>query len=139
MTDEELTARLDALDPILEGVYDTQMGVQRDPYGATKAIEKALYLLRDQADRIEALVRERDAAWNKVAEADTRITSSALDALAAYDQAQDAHEAQLGAEAKLAKAVERLTAMRDDRIGYRHAAHFRRGAAVTLAGLEGPT
>ena len=40
-------------------------------------------------------------------------------------------------EAKLAKAVERLTNMRDDQTGYRHVSHFRRGAAVTLAEIEG--
>ena len=40
-------------------------------------------------------------------------------------------------EAKLAKAVERLTAMRDDRVGYRHVSHYRRGATVTLAEIEG--
>jgi hypothetical protein len=39
--------------------------------------------------------------------------------------------------AKLAKAVERLTNMRDDQTGYRHVSHFRRGAAVTLAEIEG--
>lgn len=46
------------------------------------------------ADRIEALEREKREA--------------ALDALAAAGQAQEAYEAQLKAEAKLAKAVEGL-------------------------------
>jgi len=44
------------------------------------------------ADRIEALEREKREA--------------ALDALAAHGQAHDAYEAQLKAEARLAKAVE---------------------------------
>jgi hypothetical protein len=39
-------------------------------------------------------------------------------------------------EAKLAKAVVRLEQMRDDRTGYRHVSHFRRGATVTLAELK---
>jgi len=46
------------------------------------------------ADRIEALEREKREA--------------ALDALAAHGQAHDAYEAQLKAEARLAKAVEAL-------------------------------
>lgn len=57
MTDE-LVKRLDDLDPILETEFDTQIAIQRNPYGATKAIEKSLYLLRDQADRIETLTQE---------------------------------------------------------------------------------
>ena len=40
------------------------------------------------------------------------------------------------ASRKLAKAVERLTDMRNNQTGYRHVAHFRRGASVTLAELE---
>ncbi len=55
----------------------------------------------------------------------------------ARDKAKARIEALLGAEAKLAIAVERLTAMRDDRIGYRHVSHYRRGATVTLAEIEG--
>jgi hypothetical protein len=41
-------------------------------------------------------------------------------------------------ETKLAKAVNRLTEMRDDDIGYRHVSHFRRGTAITLALLDHP-
>jgi len=59
MTDD-LVKRLDDLDTILETEFDTQLSVQRNPYGATKAIEDALYLLRDQAARLEALTAERD-------------------------------------------------------------------------------
>ena len=59
MTDD-LVKRLADIDPILDTEFDTQLGVQRDPYGATRAIEMALYLLRDQADRIEAVTAERD-------------------------------------------------------------------------------
>jgi hypothetical protein len=51
-----------------------------------------------------------------------------------WDEAADRIEA---LEAKLAKAVERLTAMRDDRVGYRHVSHYRRGATVMLAEIEG--
>jgi hypothetical protein len=55
MTDEELIARLRELDPVLEVEFDTHRGVVQNPCGAAQAIEKALYLLRDQADRIEQL------------------------------------------------------------------------------------
>jgi len=65
MTDD-LVKRLDDLDTILETEFDTQLSVQRNPYGATKAIEDALYLLRDQADRIEALTAERDRLLSTV-------------------------------------------------------------------------
>ena len=58
MTDE-LLQRLADLDPVLETDFDTQIGVERDPYGATQAIEKALYLLRDQAARIEQLTADK--------------------------------------------------------------------------------
>ena len=68
------------------------------------------------ADRIEQLERENarlDAGWS------------------------DANFRALDAGLKLAKAVNRLANMRDDQIGYRHVVHFRRGASVTLAELEG--
>ena len=40
-------------------------------------------------------------------------------------------------KAELAEAVGVLKDMRDDKIGHRHAVHFRRRAAVFLARLEG--
>jgi hypothetical protein len=55
MADEELIARLRELDPVLEVEFDTHHYVVQNPCGATQAIEKALYLLRDQAERIEQL------------------------------------------------------------------------------------
>ncbi len=71
MTDD-LVKRLDDLDTILETEFDTQLSVQRNPYGATKAIEDALYLLRDQADRIEALTAEHNATLARLAGAVAR-------------------------------------------------------------------
>jgi hypothetical protein len=42
-------------------------------------------------------------------------------------------DAQLMADPKVAALVEALKTMRDDRTGYRHAAHFRRRISVILA------
>jgi hypothetical protein len=88
------------------------------------------------ADRIEflaktneALTAERDMATEGWAEA-TRLIDVARQQYGAEKSRAEA------AEAKLAKAVERLTNMRDDQTGYRHVSHFRRGAAVTLAEIE---
>lgn len=53
---------------------------------------------------IAQLTAERDALAAQLADAELRARESALDALAAYGQAADAHEAQLAAEAKLATA-----------------------------------
>jgi len=58
------------------------------------ATQHAFAVADKMADRIEALEREKREA--------------ALDALAAHGQAHDAYEAQLKAEARLAKAVEAL-------------------------------
>jgi len=58
MTNEELDAletRAMIVDPLLEVDYDTQLDVERDPYGAREAIETALYLIRDQATAITTL------------------------------------------------------------------------------------
>ena len=54
MTDD-FAQMLADIDSILETDFDTQLAVERDPYGATRAIEAALYMLRDQAARIEDL------------------------------------------------------------------------------------
>jgi hypothetical protein len=62
MTDD-LVKRWDDLDTILETEFDTQLSVQRNPYWATKAIEDALYLLRDQAARLEALHDPEVRRW----------------------------------------------------------------------------
>lgn len=128
MTDEELIKRLRDVDHLsVEDCF----------------LQSPLYT--HAADRIEGLMWERDAAWKKVAEADARITNSALDALAAYGQAQDAHEAQLEAEAKLDKAVEALRAFKDfDDMPTSHKRldvfelRVRRKLLSTLAGIEGP-
>jgi len=68
MTDD-LVKRLADIDPILDAEFDTQLNVRRDPYGATRAIEMALYLLRDQADRIEALTAERKEDYRRLSAA----------------------------------------------------------------------
>jgi hypothetical protein len=60
----DLKQRLTALDPILETHYDTQRSVEQDPYGATQAIEQALYLLRDQARYIELFDEMSNAQIN---------------------------------------------------------------------------
>lgn len=54
MTDH-LKFRTAAIMLLLETGYDTQLSVERDPYGATKIIEDALYLIRDLVDVIERL------------------------------------------------------------------------------------
>ena len=54
MTDD-FAQMLADIDAILETDFDTQLAVERDPYGATRAIEAALYMLRDQAARVEDL------------------------------------------------------------------------------------
>ena len=84
---DDLKQRLAALDPILETHYDTQRSVEQDPYGATQAIEQALFLLRDQADRIEQLIQERDDAWKRAGHSEKKWGET---------------------EIKLAKAVEAL-------------------------------
>lgn len=56
----------------------------------------------------ERLIKERDALAAQLAAAEARARESALEALAAYGQAADAHTAQLAAEAKLAVAVDAL-------------------------------
>ncbi len=72
-------------------------------------------------EALEAQLAERDKAcveWSEVSQRN-------------YQRAKAAEQA-------LAAAVNRLTAMRDDEVGYRHVSHFRRGAAVTLASLDHP-
>ena len=54
MTDD-LAQMLADIDAILETDFDTQLAVERDPYGATRAIEAALHTLREQSARIEDL------------------------------------------------------------------------------------
>lgn len=70
--------------------------------------------------------------------------TSALDALAAYGQAQDAHEAQLEAEAKLDKVVESLREMHKKSMWLRGEQSYREFARyvekitrTTLAEVEG--
>ena len=53
-------------------------------------------------------------------------------------ESRDFEEARAEAlDAKMKEALSVLKDMRDDKTGYRHAAHFRRRAAVYLASLEG--
>jgi hypothetical protein len=87
MTDD-LVKRLADIDPILDAEFDTQLNVRRDPYGATRAIEMALYLLRDQADRIEALTAERDRAID-----DARDNAEYVDLVSQYRAERDAAKA----------------------------------------------
>ena len=79
---------------------------------------------------------EAIAAWNTRADAD-RIEQLERDYKEACNEAAECYMRQCVAERKLAKAVNRLTDMRDNQTGYRHVVHFRRGASVTLAELEG--
>jgi len=85
------------------------------------------------ADRIEALQAQLDEAGRKLNRAkygepvfSWEVHKAAMADLRARAEA---------AEQALAAAVNRLTGMRDDEVGYRHVSHFRRGAAVTLAAL----
>jgi len=97
MTDD-LVKRLADIDPILDAEFDTQLNVRRDPYGATRAIEMALYLLRDQADRIEALTAERDRAID-----DARDNAEYVDLVSQYRAERDAAKAD---NARLKKGCE---------------------------------
>lgn len=57
MTDklrDDLLKRADEIDPVLEVEFDTQRCVEQNPYGATEAIEKALYLIRDMRAALAA-------------------------------------------------------------------------------------
>ena len=56
--------------------------------------------------RLGACALEIEQAAARIEELQAKLTSMALDCLVASDQAQEAHQAQLAAEAKLAKAVE---------------------------------
>jgi multidrug efflux pump subunit AcrA (membrane-fusion protein) len=105
MTDD-LVKRLADIDPILDAEFDTQLNVRRDPYGATRAIEMALYLLRDQADRIEALTAKCEALGQEVN-------------MAKYGQpdfAWSIHlEAMADLEAECAEAKDRIEALTAER------------------------
>lgn len=63
--------RAEAIDPVLEVEFDTQMDVERNPYGAREAIEDALYLIRDLSTTLRAStaqpvgVRVRKLAWEE--------------------------------------------------------------------------
>jgi hypothetical protein len=87
---EALVARARDIDPVLEVEFDTQLDLQQDPYGATEAIEKALYLIRDQSTALTALQAENDrleSALNRlqpVAE-DQFVTFDYLDNSSVYD------------------------------------------------------
>jgi len=88
------------------------------------ATQHAFAVADKMADRIEALEREKREA--------------ALDALAAHGQAHDAYEAQLKAEARLAKAVEALRmALTYNTAMHRGAAEFNKRILATLAEIEG--
>ena len=127
MTDE-LVKRLDDLDPILETEFDTQIAIQRDPYGATKAIEKSLYLLRDQAARIEALTAEYEEAMEcneqffvdneflkkQVTALTAERASLAMSCLSADGEAQRAWDAQKAAEAERDRLREERDAILSD-------------------------
>lgn len=79
------------------------------------------------ADRIDLLEATLLTALQREAEATVRHDAKAAALTAERDALAE----------KLERAVARLTAMRDDREGYRHTAHFRRGAAVELAQITG--
>lgn len=118
MTDRnELVARLAELDPVLEVEFDTMRCVEQDLYGATEAIEKALYLLRDQAAHIEqdaATIARLEATVAEVTSCRAYIIGANAGWEAAVEQgeATPAADAMLAraeaAEAKLARAVEGL-------------------------------
>lgn len=93
-----------------------------------------------------------------MSEAPERIVPSCVEALENYQQADmdgimvlvsrqaihetiDAYWARVEAceklEAKLAIALQTLKDMRDDKVGFRHEAHFRRRAAVVVRDLTG--
>lgn len=61
-----------------------------------------------RADEYEPLGHDGWEAADRIEQLEKEKREAALDAIAALGQAQDAYEAQLGAEAKLAKAVEAL-------------------------------
>jgi vacuolar-type H+-ATPase subunit I/STV1 len=115
--------------------YECRMAISGEGSRAQDWSDKPHRLVYDlsrqveaDADRIEQLEREK--------------RESALEALAAYGQAQDAYEAQLKIEAKLAKAVEYLREIAD----YTHISPYGQGieqhaeariARAALAELEG--
>ncbi len=97
------------------------------PTHATK--DRACDWCRKTADQIEALTAENERLRAIVTDQGETLAVRfrRIELLATTNEALTA---------KLAKAVERLTNMRDDQTGYRHVSHFRRGAAVTLAEIE---
>ena len=96
MTDD-LAQMLADIDSILETDFDTQLAVERDPYGATRAIEAALYMLRDQSARIEDLQAQTmrlsgmvHDLKKEVAISDALLISEAEVSLARLDRAETA-------------------------------------------------
>jgi flagellar motility protein MotE (MotC chaperone) len=82
----------------------------------------ALKEIRELKARAEAAEAERDEALNQLDSARHSV---------------DVLEKRVGVfKAENARLREALTDMRDDKIAYRHASHFRRRAAVVLAALQ---
>ena len=84
--------------------------------------------------RIEELEDKLDEQEERIEELEDKLRSMALDYMAADGQAMEAHQAQLAAEAKLAKAVWAIKKVRDA-----SDAMMLYIARTTLAELEGQT
>jgi accessory colonization factor AcfC len=77
-------------------------------------VKRANYALNDMQGKVEAgklAVFEECIA--RIEELEDKLRSMALDCMAADGQAMEAHQAQLAAEAKLAKAVWAIEIMQD--------------------------
>lgn len=59
----DLLNRAEELDLVLETEFDTQRSIEQNPYGATKAIEDALLLIRDLVDEIKRLEKQCDGLF----------------------------------------------------------------------------
>jgi hypothetical protein len=107
-------------------------GVVQNPCGATQAIEKALYLLRDQADRIEQLVAINEQLNAKLAEAEDEIKEWHEEAISWIERWGVAIKGQRESDEKLAKAIgvaQNLMVLEDDDTpqtltGYSRGAYF---------------
>jgi len=73
-----MIARAAAIDPVLEVEFDTQLDVQRDPYGAREAIEAALYLIRDLTSVLTSIQADRDAWRARAEEADAKLRDALM-------------------------------------------------------------
>lgn len=91
-----------------KGGLQRQLMVSVGGYAEWQEQEANTRFIAAARDLVPALLAERDALAAQLAAAEARARESALEALAAYGQAAEAHEAQLAAEAKLATALEAL-------------------------------